>query len=65
MLLRRSAHVANPQIVCGDLVFNGATRDFTLAGVCGIPSDATSVYIREGVCPNLVDHALWSCLRSR
>jgi two-component system response regulator TctD len=32
VLLRRSAHVANPQIVCGDLVFNGATRDFTLGG---------------------------------
>ncbi len=32
VLLRRSAHVVNPQIVCGDLVFNGATRDFTLHG---------------------------------
>jgi two-component system response regulator TctD len=32
VLLRRSAHVANPQIACGDLVFNGATREFTLTG---------------------------------
>jgi len=32
VLLRRSAHVANPQITCGDLVFHGATRDFTLRG---------------------------------
>jgi len=32
VLLRRSAHVANPQVACGDLVFHGATREFTLAG---------------------------------
>ena len=32
VLMRRSAHVANPQISCGDLVFHGATREFTLAG---------------------------------
>ncbi|MDP9123692.1 MAG: response regulator [Pseudomonadota bacterium] len=32
VLLRRSAHVASPQIVCGDLVFHGASRDFTLRG---------------------------------
>ena len=32
VLLRRSAHVANPQIACGDLVFHGASRDFTLRG---------------------------------
>ncbi len=32
VLLRRSANVVNPQIVCGDLVFNGATRDFKLCG---------------------------------
>ncbi len=32
VLLRRSAHVANPQIACGDLVYLGASREFTLAG---------------------------------
>src|ERR1700712_883513 len=32
VLLRRSAHVSNPQITCGDLVFHGATREFTLRG---------------------------------
>jgi hypothetical protein len=30
----------------------------------GIPSDASSVYIRRGVCANVVEHALWACLRS-
>ena len=32
VLLRRSAHVANPQITCGDLVYLGGSREFTLAG---------------------------------
>jgi len=32
VLLRRSAQVPTPQIACGELVYNGATRDFTLAG---------------------------------
>jgi two-component system response regulator TctD len=32
VLLRRSAHVSNPQISCGELVYHGATREFTLAG---------------------------------
>ena len=32
VLLRRSAHVANPQIACGDLVYLGGSREFTLAG---------------------------------
>ena len=32
VLLRRSAQVVNPQISCGDLAYNGATREFTLAG---------------------------------
>ena len=32
VLLRRSAHVANPQVVCGDLVYLGGSREFTLAG---------------------------------
>ena len=30
----------------------------------GIPSDASSVYIRRGVCAGLVAHALLACLRS-
>ncbi len=32
VLLRRSAHVSNPQIACGDLVYLGGSREFTLAG---------------------------------
>jgi len=32
VLLRRSANVANPQVACADLVYSGATREFTLAG---------------------------------
>jgi two-component system response regulator TctD len=32
VLLRRSAQVASPQILCGELAYQGATRDFTLAG---------------------------------
>jgi two-component system response regulator TctD len=32
VLLRRSAQVSNPQIVCGDLAYHTATREFTLAG---------------------------------
>jgi two-component system, OmpR family, response regulator TctD len=32
VLLRRSAHVANPLITCGDLVFHGASRDFAVRG---------------------------------
>jgi two-component system, OmpR family, response regulator TctD len=32
VLLRRSVHAASPQIACGQLVYQGATRDFTLAG---------------------------------
>ena len=31
----------------------------------GIPSDASSVYIRKGVCAAPEGHALWVCLRSR
>jgi hypothetical protein len=31
----------------------------------GIPSDASSVYIRNGVCTTAAGHALWICLRSR
>jgi two-component system response regulator TctD len=31
VLLRRSAHVSNPQIACGDLAYQCATREFTLA----------------------------------
>jgi hypothetical protein len=41
--------------------FSGVNRSAAI----GIPSDADSAYIREGVCPNLVDHALSACLRSR
>ncbi len=32
VLLRRSAHASNPQIACGDLVYLGGSREFTLAG---------------------------------
>jgi len=32
VLLRRGAHISNPQIACGELLFHGATREFTLAG---------------------------------
>jgi len=32
VLLRRSAHVSNPHIACGDLVYLGGSREFTLAG---------------------------------
>ena len=32
VLLRRSAHVANPQIACGELVYLHGSREFTLAG---------------------------------
>ena len=32
VLLRRSAHVSNPQVTCGDLVYLGGSREFTLAG---------------------------------
>ena len=31
----------------------------------GIPSDASTVYIRKGVCTAPAGHALWVCLRSR
>jgi hypothetical protein len=29
----------------------------------GIPSDASSVYIRDGICTASTGHALWVCLR--
>ena len=32
VLLRRSAHVSNPQVACGDLVYLGGSREFTLTG---------------------------------
>jgi two-component system, OmpR family, response regulator TctD len=32
VLLRRTAQSANPQIACGDLVYLGGSREFTLAG---------------------------------
>ncbi|MEO5688687.1 MAG: response regulator [Burkholderiaceae bacterium] len=32
VLLRRSAQGSNPQIACGDLVYLGGSREFTLAG---------------------------------
>jgi two-component system response regulator TctD len=32
VLLRRSARMPNPQVTCGDLVYQGGTREFTLAG---------------------------------
>lgn len=32
VLLRRSAHGSNPQVACGDLVYQGGSREFTLAG---------------------------------
>jgi hypothetical protein len=52
---------------CGTPPANIDVRSFSGVGrsaAIGIPSDASSVYIREGVCPNLVGHALWSCLRT-
>jgi hypothetical protein len=42
-------------------LFSGVRRGVAI----GIPSDTTSVYIRQGVCVNAVEHALWSCLRAR
>jgi hypothetical protein len=53
---------------CGTPASNINVRSFS--GVrpsvaIGIPSDASSAYIRRGVCANLAEHALWSCLRSR
>jgi two-component system response regulator TctD len=32
VLLRRSLNVSNPIVTCGDLVYHGATREFSLAG---------------------------------
>src|SRR5476651_1023542 len=32
VLLRRSAHITNPQIACGELVYLGGSREFTLGG---------------------------------
>ena len=32
VLLRRTTHGSNPQVVCGDLVYQGGSREFTLAG---------------------------------
>jgi two-component system, OmpR family, response regulator TctD len=32
VLLRRSAHASSPQIACGNLVYLGGSREFTLAG---------------------------------
>jgi two-component system response regulator TctD len=32
VLLRRLAHVSNPQITCGGLIYLGGSREFTLAG---------------------------------
>jgi hypothetical protein len=53
---------------CGAPPSNIDARSF--AGVdpqvaVGIPSDASSVYIRNGVCPRSAGHALWTCLRAR
>lgn len=53
---------------CGTPASNINVR--SLAGVhssvaIGIPSDTSSVFVRRGVCTSLVEHALWSCLRSR
>jgi hypothetical protein len=53
---------------CGTPASNIDVRSFSgvRPGVAiGIPSDASSAYIRRGVCANLAEHALWSCLRSR
>jgi hypothetical protein len=41
--------------------FSGVDRQFAI----GIPSDASSAYVRNGICPARSGHALWTCLRSR
>jgi hypothetical protein len=41
--------------------FGGVNRRFAI----GIPSDASSVYVRNGVCPARTGRALSTCLRSR
>jgi hypothetical protein len=53
---------------CGAPPTNIDVRSF--AGVdrqvaVGIPSDASSVYVRDGLCASSTGHALWTCLRSR
>ena len=53
---------------CGGTPMNINARSLT--GVdpsiaIGIPSDASSVYIRKGVCAVPKGHALWVCLHSR
>jgi hypothetical protein len=41
--------------------FGGVDRQVAI----GIPSDASSAYVRNGVCPSSTGHALWTCLGSR
>lgn len=41
--------------------FSGIDRQVAV----GIPSDASSAYVRNGVCSTVTGHALWTCLRSR
>jgi hypothetical protein len=53
---------------CGTPASNINIR--SLAGVrpsaaIGIPSDASSVYIRPDICPSSAGHALWTCLHSK
>jgi ABC-type amino acid transport system permease subunit len=53
---------------CGTPPSNINVRSFSGVGrsaAIGIPSDTSSVYIRRGVCASVVEHTLWSCLRSR
>lgn len=52
---------------CGTPPSNIDVRSFTAVDrqlAVGIPSDASSVYIRDGVCPSSTGHALWTCLRT-
>jgi hypothetical protein len=53
---------------CGAAPSNIDVRSLTevdASVAIGIPSDASSVYIRTGVCTASAGHALWVCLRSR
>lgn len=52
---------------CGTPASNINIRSLTgiLPSVAiGIPSDASSVYIRQNVCPSIAGRAFWTCLRA-
>jgi hypothetical protein len=53
---------------CGAPPSNIDVRSFSSVDrrvAVGIPSDASSAYVRDGICPAATGHALWTCLRSR